>query len=338
MFTQSKPVVIEPELDETNQDETNQYETNQDETNQYETNQYKKTTKYSFGNILYSDEDSDIVTIENPSLFCKNVKIWNGYEKVVKIRKTDENGNTKFYTKNRIEDKNRSKQIALSIMENKYSPTTMIQISELIKEDGEITYYCWDGQHRKGAIKILQDDTLSHPIIKKIFKCIIYRNDTQEGITQKFISINQSISVPQALLDTLKPVPIMSEEDINNEKIKNIVDSVVIKIVNQFSEYSKPSQTPNLPHFNMNNLIQDLMVYLKENKLFDITPIDFFQQIMILNSTLGDKYNNMILTKQISKQLKKRLDKLNKHVTKCYLFIESDNFTDFFQPFISDSE
>ena len=102
-----------------------------------------------------------------------------------------------------------------------------------------------------------------------------------------------------------------------------IADSVAFKLSNKYREYCKDSHSPIKPHFNMNTVNGDILNYLFDNKL-DSSVEDILDKIELLNTSLGDKYNN---TRQ-NKDIIKRISKIQKYTTKCYLFVESDNFTD----------
>ena len=165
-----------------------------------------------------------------------------------------------------------------------------------------------------------------YPIIKSHFICHIYKNDTKEGIIKKFTEINKSVPVPQEILNMLEHELIrtnMTKEERNYEKIKHVADAVSMDLSKIYYEYCKPSNSPILPHFNMHNVNQDIMHYLKECELYDVTDHELLYKITLLNKTLGKKYNSV----KLNKQLRNRLEKVNTHTVQCYLFIESDNFT-----------
>ena len=281
-----------------------------------------------FGTLLYKNDTEHIVSIDEPKKFCELVKTWTGTQQK---EKHNVDGVARWFTKNRIEDKARSHLIAESIKNKAIVTTTTLYISELVQND-TLRYLCWDGQHRRGAIKLLQDDIESYDFIKLKYKCHIYKNDTREGIIRKFMEINMSVPVPQTIVDFLeteltRKFPTM--EDTNNERIKQIADTISIELNRIYSEYSRPSNSPMLPNFNMNNVNQDIMNYLKE---YDIiyTAQELLHYIELLNTSLEEKYNS----KKLNKQLSKRLERVNSHQKKCYLFIESDNFIPMLNEFI----
>jgi len=286
---------------------------------------FLEDTIYTFGTILYTNENNTehIVAINNPILFCKIIKPWTGTTEKIKMK--DNQGNIKWFSKNRIEDRCRSTAIAESIKHNTIYVTTTLYISEIVENDIS-KYYCWDGQHRRSAIKQLQYDIDCYSTIKSHFICHIYKNDNKEGIIRKFTEINKSVPVPQAILNMLEIELLrtnMTTEEINNEKIKHVADAVSMDLSKMYYEYCKPTNSPILPHFNMHNVNQDIMNYLKEFELYDIIAPELLYKITSLNETLGQKYNSI----KLNKQLRKRLDKVNTHQVQCYLFIESDNFT-----------
>ena len=279
-----------------------------------------------FGTIIYRDNkylnESYHVSITDISLFCNMVKVWTGAKNGKKIK--DKNGNCKWCPDNRIEDTERSKVIAESIKTNNLLPITYLQISQ-IKNNDKYLYKLWDGQHRKSAIKLLLNEEKYHDIIKSKFKCIIYLNDNETSIKHKFVTINKSVPVSPALIKKI----IQQLQDItpNDKKkmnyINNIANNVGIKLSITYKEYMKPSGNPNLPHFNLHNTINNLLTYLKENELYNISITELYENIIKLNNELAIKYKN----KKMGKQISNRLEKIAKYKNPCYLFIESNDFT-----------
>ena len=194
-----------------------------------------------------------------------------------------------------------------------------------LKKKHKKKYFCWDGQHRRKAIQILQDEPIYYPVIRRNYIVHIYKNDTEEGIIKKFISINKSVPVPRSLIDMLETKinqiePTTTEHNIER---KMVADSISYKLSNKYSEYCKKSDEPKRPNFNMSNLNGDILSYILENEI-DITSEDLLDKIELLNISMGNKYNN---TRQ-NETIVKRLDIIHKRKMKCYLFVESDNFTD----------
>ena len=291
---------------------------------------------YKFGNVYNTSCDNmeDEVTIDNPLLFCKYVKTWTGENEseITKEERQDKNGNKKWYlvkNNNRIEDKERTIEIAELIKQNKIIVTTTLHISE-IKDGDNIKYLCWDGQHRRGAIKILRNDIQYYSIIKARYICRIYKNDSEEGIMKKFISINKSVPVPQPIIDMLENKLLNYNsptlEDSNNNKIKNVADTISLELSRIYSEYCRTSDNPRAPHFNIHNVNTDIIHYLKENELYDINSDELLYQIKQLNSALEIKYNTI----KLNKKIKTSLIKVATYKNKCYLFIKCNNFTNEF--------
>ena len=286
-----------------------------------------------FGTIIYRDNmvsnEPYYVSITDISLFCNMVKVWTGAKNGKKIK--DKNGNCKWCPNNRIEDTERSKVIAESIKTNNFLPVTYLQISQ-IKNNDTYLYKLWDGQHRKSAIKLLLNEVKYHDIIKSKFKCIIYPNDDEKSIKHKFVTINKSVSVSPKLINKLEEelqqdITPDDKNKMNYKKkmnyINNIANNVGIKLSITYKEYMKPSENPNLPHFNFHNTINNLLTYLKENELYTISITELYEKIIKLNNELALKYKN----KKMGKQISNRLEKLVKYKIPCYLFIESNDFT-----------
>ena len=129
------------------------------------------------------------------------VQAWTGIIEKEKIY--NEEGKACYYRRNRTEDKQRSKEIKHAIINNDNIPVTFLQIS-IIEKNGIKLYKCWDGQHRRSAIKMLQNNSMVDSTIKNKFKCIVYKNDTSDGIKKKFININKSVPVPSVIIERLE--------------------------------------------------------------------------------------------------------------------------------------
>ena len=309
----------------------------------------KSYNTISFGTIMYEDDMAMYVSIDDPILFCKEVTVWSG---VNERKKEIYNGKSFWTNMNRIEDKQRSKELAEYIKNSMITkginiPVTMLSISQIKKND-TIIYKLWDGQHRRAAIELLCNEKEYYNIIKSKFKCIIYKNiDTEESIIEKFINFNSSVPVAQTIIKHLRErliklrnkrtkTPEERAEEKRKKRNKTIAENISNKLGSQFSEYCKTTPKPMLPHFNKDHLTDDLMEYLNElNSDINarISTNNLYTIILTLNDDISHKYIN---TKQ-SDQIKKRLLKISYNPTKLYLFVESDNFTNKLTEYIESS-
>ena len=292
-------------------------DTESDNTTQY--------TEHIFGSIISSNKDNTehTVVINDVVLFCDTIKLWKGNYKKKKVKKTDENGNVKWYRKNRIEDPERTTKIVEDIVNNNNIPATLLSISKIDNE-----YYCWDGQHRRAAIIKLINDISCHDIIRSKFLLYIYNNDTEEGIINKFININKSVPVPQPLIEMIiEDLKSDSPEEVINNKIRGIANDVAVEMSKKFKDYCKTTSEPRLPNFNMHNIVTYVISYLRDNKIYDITGPELFNDILLINSNLEIKYTTQ---KQI-KKIRDRVDKIKLNQVKCYLFVETNDFTNTLQ-------
>jgi hypothetical protein len=204
-------------------------------------------------------------------------------------------------------------------------PVTFLQIS-IIEKNGIKLYKCRDGQHRRSAIKMLQNNSMVDSTIKNKFKCIVYKNDTSDGIKKKFININKSVPVPSVIIERLEN-EIKGETSMNKyEKIykaDQIGETIKKYMSETFKEYIRPSDSPQSPYFNKDKLFSIIVNYITENNLYNMNPKDLFDKILVLNHNMGLKYNGM----KLSMQMKGRLIRINNYKTKCYLFLEYSDFT-----------
>lgn len=289
-------------------------------------------TDVSFGTIMYADDKAMYVSIDDPVLFCKEVTVWSG----VNDRTIEEyNGRPFWSNDNRVENKERSKELAEYIKTTSgiNMPITWLSISQK-KKNNRIIYKLWDGQHRRAAIKLLSCNVEYHHIIKSKFKCIIYKDiDTEENIIEKFINFNSSVPVSSTIIKNLQErlkilkdkrtkTPEERAEEKRKKKNKTIAETISNRLGNQFSEYCKTTPKPILPHFNKDHLADDLMEFLNETTIH-VTTNNLYKLILELNDDIAYSYTNTTL----STQIKKRLSRISYNTTKLYLFVESENFT-----------
>lgn len=251
----------------------------------YLTNMFKPTTTLlqqdsNFGNKILSTDDFDMYLINNYRKFVSNIKSWKG---------------------NRIVSSKRVEEIKNALINKNTFPQTILYVSEIKKKD-KTKYYLWDGQHRFNAIKeccMINDDLT---FLDNLFICIVYKNDTKEGMRKKFININKAVPVPDFCLNELF-------DDQRKLKLKELTENIVERFKSEFPFNNSTSKRPLKPNFNCDKLSDDIYKYLDENNHEDIDEDELWSKIMLLN----DYYKDNLKIKSF--QTKERASKTN-----CYLF------------------
>ena len=232
-----------------------------------------------FNNLLYKYSSSESLYLVNSSFLKNCVQMW------------------KY---NRKPDLQRVKEIKKDILECGIVDG-IIYIAEC-NEESNITYVCYDGNHRRLALNDIEKeyDVLVHLMIKADY----------EMIKEKFVKLNMANPVPELYL----------EEDTNGiEHIKNICNDVVKDLCKLFPKNISTSKNPRRPNFNRDNIVDQLGKLLLEKRLFSISSDIIIKKIIQLNiQYMSGKGCSL---DKISKNI---LEKCKK--TRCYLFLK--NFCD----------
>jgi hypothetical protein len=199
---------------------------------------------------------------------------------------------------NRPCDKLRVSKIEESIRNDKYI-NEPIYVAELVSNNKDIAYVCYDGNHRLTALKAVPS--------RNIIVNLITRT-SHNYIKERFITLNSGCPVPELYTEY------------TDTDIKNTIEYVVYKLCYSFKKCQSASRCPRKPHFNKDNLTDNLYTYLKNNHIDKYT---LYAKILKLN----DKYAKILNdNKRLFPNItKKQIMKANK--TKCYLFIFNKDFT-----------
>ena len=165
-----------------------------------------------------------------------------------------------------------------------------------IEKDGCIKYVCYDGNHRRLALKGM-DET------KVIIHLLLDADD--ELIRKKFVALNQANPVPELYM-------IEEDEDIL-EKVKSVVNDVVRDLVRMFPKNVSTSKKPKRPNFNRDMVVDQLGTFIMEGKMYDLGKEELLKKLLELNIKYMSGYN---LPKRVSKNI---LDKCKNN--RCYLFL-----------------
>jgi hypothetical protein len=144
-----------------------------------------------------------------------------------------------------------------------------------VGEDGLV---CYDGNHRREALKGLDDDFIV---------CIdIVWDATDEIVTQEFRRVNQSISVPDLYIEENDAIVIAN------------VQNAVSEFIKRFPTHQSNSGRPQRPHYNRDTLTNQLFNLQKER---NISITDLMTRIYTLNEKLAlddkSKLNEKVIKK-----------------------------------------
>lgn len=198
------------------------------------------------GKLINSNEEMDLYIITNYDIFISNVKIWE---------------------QNRIPDKKRVEEITKGYIEGNIVPC-VFHVSE-IKIKNNTEYKLWDGQHRYKALRDLYLKLPDLNFIKSIFFVMIYKNDTEKGIEEKFTNINMAV-----------PVPI---KEFKNLKLIDSIHYIVRKICKKYNNCQSPKYNCVRPNFNQDKLQEQIVEFFKDRKIDSVDKNQLWNKIKILN-------------------------------------------------------
>jgi hypothetical protein len=165
-----------------------------------------------------------------------------------------------------------------------------------IEQGGCIKYVCYDGNHRRLALKEMGET-------KVLVNLLLDADD--EMIKNKFVALNQANPVPELYM-------IEGDEEML-EKVKSMVNDVVRDLVKMFPKHVSTSKKPKRPNFNRDMVVDQLGTFIMEGKLYDLGRTELAKKLLELNIKYMSGYN---LPKRVSKNI---LDKCKKN--RCYLFL-----------------
>ncbi len=172
--------------------------------------------------------------------------------------------NIKNWDKNRPADPVRVSQIKQYYSENNISMVDGIICGWLVND----TIYIYDGIHRLNAALEIFNETQTQNlfVIVKIVKA-----QNENVVINDFKCINSSVSIPYLYLEN------------ENELKRNVCESVMKKMCNQWSNCVSPSRNPRKSNFNRDNFIEHILS--KVNINFQKPNVDMllFQTILGIN-------------------------------------------------------
>lgn len=171
-----------------------------------------------------------------------------------------------------------------------------------IEEGGCIKYVCYDGNHRRLAVKGCGETKDAYE--KRVLVHLLLNADNNL-IKDRFIALNQANPVPELYM--------CEEDDEIVEKVKGVVNDVVRNLVKIFPKHVSTSKKPKRPNFNRDMTVDQLGTFIMEGRLYDLGKEELIKKILELNIKYMSGYN---LPKRVSKNI---LDKCKSN--RCYLFL-----------------
>ncbi len=148
-------------------------------------------------------------------------------------------------------------------------------------------FFCYDGNHRLEALKILNN--------KKLVIYDIMNVNTNEEIEKRFKEINKSNPVPELY---------MNYENENNQKLKKIIEQEVSTLCVLFTKHRSASNNPNRPNFNRDIIINKLYSFFKNKNIDHLTTNNLHTTLINLNNKYANgkhinlnKYSNKMIQK-----------------------------------------
>lgn len=183
-----------------------------------------------------TDFGKKIIEYENEVLFLTNSSFFNRFD-------------VTNWKHNRPCDEVRIKEIRENIkMNNRVDG--IFYIAQLISESG-INYVCYDGNHRRNALKNIENE---YPILVNI---LFWGNNNR--IVKKFVALNKACPVPEIYI---------KGKNRKNEQLKLTIESVIKEIVKVYPKNQSPSKNPQRPNYNRDNLADKLYLYFRDNKIY----------------------------------------------------------------------
>ena len=173
----------------------------------------------------------------------------------------------------------------------------IIYIAE-IERGGCIKYVCYDGNHRRLALKAGLED-------KRVMVHLLLNAD-DSVIKDRFVALNMANPVPELYM-------IEGDEEML-ERVKSVVNDVVRDLVRLFPKHVSTSKSPNRPNFNRDQMVDKLGKYMIENKMFEIGRGELIKKLLELNVKYMGGYG---ASGKISKRIMNKCKK-----NKCYLFLK----------------
>lgn len=205
------------------------------------------------GKKIISNDEYDMYNITNYLDFTTLITLWE---------------------KNRNPDEKRVKKIAIGYI-NKIVPASNLYISQINDK-----YILWEGQHRYRALAnmCIKYDNLD--FLNDKFMCIIYKNDTEEKMIEKFMNLNKAVPVP-------------FKDPRTNTVIREKAEYIIDNICKTFRKCQSTSPNPNKPNFNKDNVLKDIIKFMKDNNMEDVDEKKLVRKIYVLNIKLRDNVSKL---------------------------------------------
>lgn len=236
---------------------------------------YIMTTKI-FGQLLHQYDENEGLYLTNSKTLVKHIQNW------------------KY---NRPQDQARIGEIC-DYIQNTKRVEGIIYIGQLLDKNKNISYVCYDGNHRLKALSQLEEE------YKVVVNVLFYTTDY--NIKLRFESINKANPVPEIYIE---------EESVTTEEKIEILN-IVKRISEKWPKHQSSSRNPKRPNFNRDKLTDQISDVLKTNKGYKEEEI--WKRIIELNQKYKDGYK--LDVKNISSRITNKCKNND-----CYIFLK--NFT-----------
>ncbi len=230
-----------------------------------------------FGDEIKDTSDYAIYQLTNIKYLLHDVKIWKGYTR---------NGKSLY---NREKNDTKVDEIYESLLDSSLVVPSFIYISDIYDGDEKKNKLrCWDGQHRWNAIKKFYEENHTKDI-SHMFICIIYKNDTDKKVFERFYNLNK-----------MTPVNIPNTEYSESEtKAKRIVLSkeIVDMIKEKWPTLISTSQTPRKPNYNVEMITENIRQFIEDNECENMNSLFLMKRIEDVNIKMKKHYDDLFRIK-----------------------------------------
>ena len=201
---------------------------------------------------------------------------------------------TESWRHNRPASQKRVAEIEETIQNGTYVDN-IIYLAEIIDENKKRSLVCYDGNHRREA---LRNSNGQRVLVNIIF------NSSDEEIKQRFIILNQS-----------NPVPELYTTETDNTELRSIIEDCVERLMIRFPKNVSASRNPRKPNFNRDKLTDELFEFVRDKHVVSLSGESLYNSTMKLNSVYES--GKHISLDKISKSIVKKVK-----MTGCYLFLK----------------
>ena len=205
---------------------------------------------------------------------------------------------------NRPPDESKVDEIRKQIIKSK-NVDGIIHIAQIFTKDKSFKYVCYDGNHRREALKDISN--------MKVLVCLL-RHASNETIKNEFIRLNKATPVPELYIPN-------DIDELLIAKTKLAIEECIKFFRSRYPKHFSSSRRPKRPNINQDTLNDILYDYIKENSLFSITKKELIRKLITINvSYIREEKIDL------SKIPPKILEKCKK--TGCYIFLKKDFIKD----------